>query len=140
METFQEKQVQLALDKLGESGLFLDKLFDKEGQYIYYAVRHFVSPDVEPFIVVDWRYDLHGHKYPRPLSLDLIDQVRAQEGSMKEAFDKAMVDNAVKKELHRQEFEKTVDELAEDARKRERKNSWSYAHWMPHGPKKSKHP
>src|SRR6476646_7963688 len=105
METFEERRVQMALTAL-DPNHFLDKLYDRQGQYIYYAVRCMVGEGVEPFITVEWR----GDNGPWPLSLDIVDKVRYQEGSIKEAFTQAMVNNAAKAELRRQELEAEVDD------------------------------
>lgn len=123
METFEEKRVQLALTAL-DPNLFLDKMWDKEGQYIYYAVRCMVGPDVEPFITVEWR----SQEGPFPLSLDIVDRVRAQEGSIKEAFTQAMVNNAAKAELRKQELEAQIDDKLEWAEK-SRKKLGIYGPW-----------
>jgi hypothetical protein len=109
MQTFEEKRVQMALTAL-DPDLFLDKRFDPVRKLIYYAVCHIIEPGTEPYVAVDWRTP---EGLPKPLSLDLVDQVRSQEGSIKEALTQAMVNNAALKELRRQELETQVQESLE---------------------------
>lgn len=123
MQTYEEKRVQMALTAL-DPNLFLDKLFDKQGGYIYYAVRCNVGIGVEPFTTVEWR----SPEGPFPLSLDIVDRVRAQEGSIKEALTQAMVNNAAKEELRKQEIEAQIDEKLEWANK-SRKRLGIYGPW-----------
>ena len=104
-----EKNVQLALTAL-DPDLFLDKRYSPFSG-IYYTVCY-PAPE-EPLVVVDWR----DGTYPKPLSLDLVDQVRRQEGDIREAISTATANNAARKELLRQERLKIVDEITEEWQK-----------------------
>ena len=88
----QEKAVQNAL-RLVDPELFLDKLYDQEGQYVYYAVRY-PCPGTDPLTCVHWR-TMDG---PLPLSLDIVDVVRRNEGDIRESIREVTINNALKKE------------------------------------------
>lgn len=106
-----EKQVQLALQAL-DPLLFLDKRYSPFSGVYYCAVRR--MPDgVEDFVAVDWRQGTH----PLPLSLDLVDRVRSQEGNISESISLATAHNAARKELARQARLKRQDEAIEDWQK-----------------------
>ena len=66
-----------------------------------------------PHVAVDWREGVHA----KPLSLDLVDRVRSQEGSISEAIAVATAHNAARKELLRQERISKQEEVAEEWRK-----------------------
>ena len=101
----QEKEVQQALHHL-DPDLFLDKLYDPDGQYVYYAVRYPAAPGLEPLTCVHWR-TTDG---PLPLSLDLVGVVRRQEGDIREAIKEATINNALKKQAHNQDLHDDIDE------------------------------
>ena len=123
MQTFEEKRVQMALTAL-DPNLFLDKEYDKVGQYLYYTVRCNVGIGVEPFKTLEWR----SPEGPLPLSLDIVDRVRYQEGSIRDALTQAMVNNAAKAELRRQEQEDIIDDKLDWANK-SRKRLGIYGPW-----------
>lgn len=66
-----------------------------------------------PLVAVDWREGT----YPKPLSLDIVDRVRSQEGDITEAIRATTVNNAVRKELARQEALKEQETIIEDYQK-----------------------
>lgn len=109
--TFEEKQVQAALSAL-DPMLFLDKRWSPLSGIYYCACRR-MEDGSEPFVAVDWRQGTH----PLPLSLDLVDRVRSQEGSISETISLATAHNAARKELARQERLKRQDEAVEDWQK-----------------------
>jgi len=65
----------------------------------YYAVKISIGEDLEPFTPIHW---VHDGK-PLPLSLNLIDELRAQEGDVTEAISQATASNIARKERARQE-------------------------------------
>lgn len=67
----------------------------------------------EPLVVVDWR---HG-TFPKELSFDIVDQVRRQEGDIRESIALATAHNAARKELARQERLKEQEEIIDDYKK-----------------------
>lgn len=67
----------------------------------------------EPFVAVDWREGT----YPKPLSLDLVDRVRSQEGNIAESIRNAAVNNAARKELLRQKRLAEQEEVAQEWQK-----------------------
>jgi len=105
MVTLEEKQVQEELCRV-DPKLFLDKLYDKEGQYVYYTVRYPADIGLEPLTCVHWRTK-HG---PLPLSLDIVGVVRRQEGDIREAIRQATVNNALKKEAINTDLMDDIDE------------------------------
>jgi hypothetical protein len=104
-----EKQVQEALGSV-DPDLFLDKRWSGITG-VYYCVCY-PAPG-EPLVVVDWRDGVQ----PRPLSLDIVDQVRRQEGDIREAISRATAHNAARKELLRQERLKETDNIIEEWQK-----------------------
>jgi len=84
----------------------LDKLYDKEGQYLYYAIRYPMEGGVEPLTCVHWR-TVDG---PLPLSLDIVNLCRRQEGDIREAIKTATVNNALKKANVDQQWKEDMDE------------------------------
>ena len=107
--TFEEATIQRALNDV-DPDLFLDKRHSAFSG-VYYVVCY-PAPG-EPMIVVDWREGVH----PKPLSLDLVDRVRSQEGDIRESIAQATVNNAARKELVRQERLSKQDEAIEDWQK-----------------------
>ena len=107
----EEKQVQNALSRL-DPLLFLDKRWSAFSG-LYYCVCRRMEDGSEPLVVVDWREGVH----PKPLSLDLVDRVRSQEGDISESIAVSIANNAARKELLRQEREKRQDEAIEDWQK-----------------------
>ena len=110
--TLEEKKVQNALNAL-DPELFLDKLSDKSGPFkgvVYYAVRHIIPGALEPYTAVEWRAP---NGYPLPLSLDIVDKVRSQEGSIQEAVATVIANNAAKKELDAQKRQEELDDRIE---------------------------
>lgn len=108
---FQEKQVHNALQAL-DSNLFLDKRWSPISGIYYCACRR-MEDGSQPLVAVDWREGV----YAKPLSLDLVDRVRSQEGDISEAISLATAHNAARKELARQERLKRQDEAIEDWQK-----------------------
>lgn len=108
---FEEKQVQQALQAL-DPLLFLDKRWSPFSGVYYCACRH-MEDGSEPFVAVDWRDGTH----PKPLSLDLVDRVRSQEGNISESISLATAHNAARKELARQARLKEQEEIIEDWQK-----------------------
>lgn len=111
MTTYLERLIQKELEKL-DYDLFLDKERHPVYGYVYYSVKQFV-PNAKPLSVVEWRM---GNE-PLPLSMDIVQQVRAQEGDIREAIKAATVNNAARKELMRQERLKEQDEIIEEWQK-----------------------
>ncbi len=109
--TREEKEVQRALTVL-DPLLFLDKAWSPFG-YVYYTVMCQGSP---PSLIAEWR---RGNT-PLPLSLDLIDRVRSQEGDLGEAIASATANNAAKKELFRQQRQAAEEEIIKDWQKSNR--------------------
>jgi hypothetical protein len=96
-----ERSVQAELDAL-DGDLFLDKEWDNG--VIVYSIKHIIERGTAPYTALEWR-DPEG----RPLGLDeskyglnIIQTLRSQEGSIKEALNEAIVHNAVLKEEARQ--------------------------------------
>lgn len=98
-----ERKIQAELDQL-DHGLFLDKEWSPFG-YVYYSVKMSLK-DTHPVTVLDWRAGNH----PLPLSMDIVNKVRNQEGSIMEALKTVTVNNAVRKEKARQEALQEVDD------------------------------
>lgn len=109
--TFEEKQIQNALNSL-DPLLFLDKRWSPLSG-IYYCVCRRMEDGSAPLVAVDWREGV----YAKPLSLDLVDRVRSQEGDISEAIASATANNAARKELARQARLKRQDEAIEDWQK-----------------------
>lgn len=109
--TFDEKTVQNALTAL-DPKLFLDKRWSPLSGTYYCACR-MMEGSSYPLVAVDWREGV----YAKPLSLDLVDRVRSQEGDISEAVSAATANNAARKELMRQERLKRQDEAIEDWQK-----------------------
>lgn len=107
----EETRIQAALGQL-DPLLFLDKRWSHFGG-IYYCVCRQMEDGSEPLVVVDWRVGV----YPKELSLDIVDQVRAQEGSITEAVSQATANNAARKELARQKRLTIQDEIVEEWQK-----------------------
>lgn len=107
--TFEENQIQKALNNL-DRDLFLDKRHSPLSG-VYYVVCY-PAPG-EPMIVVDWREGIH----PKPLSLDLVDRVRSQEGDISESIAQATANNAARKELMRQKRLQEQEEVVEEWQK-----------------------
>lgn len=105
-----EKHIQKELTYL-DHDLVLDKAWSPFG-YLYWRVLKIVK-DVEPLVAVDWR---KGNT-PLPLSMDIVDKVRSQEGDISEAVRSAIVNNAARKELLRQERLAVQEEVAKDWQK-----------------------
>lgn len=92
-----ERQVQKALSSL-DHNLFLDKEFHPVYKCIYYVVKRRMD-GLEPLRTVEW---IVG-SMPLPLSMDIVDRVRSQEGDIRDAMAQAVANNAAKQELLRQE-------------------------------------
>lgn len=107
-----EKEIQRQLEYL-DLNLFLD--YDRHPVYgfLYHSVKQFVPGGLKPLTVVDWCVG----STPLPLSLDIVDQVRRQEGDIRESITAATVHNAARKELARQERLKIQDEVIEEWQK-----------------------
>lgn len=103
-----EKRIQAALTEL-DHNLWLDKEWSPFG-YVYYVVKTRIANDVEPLNVVEWRMD----NQPLPLSYDIVNQVRYQEGNIQEAIKEATVNNAVLKEKKRQDVQKDIENVVSD--------------------------
>src|SRR6266487_4848095 len=101
----QEKKVQEALQQT-DPDLFLDKLYDREGQYVYYAVAYKTPEGTEPLVCVHWR-TIHG---PLPLSLDIVDVVRSNEGDIRESIKKVTINNALKRDAAVKESAEAFEE------------------------------
>lgn len=106
-----EKEVQRELEYL-DLELFLD--YDRHPAYgfLYYSVKR-MMPNAAPLTVVDWCVG----STPLPLSLDIVDRVRSQEGDIRESITAATVNNAARKELQRQERLKQQEEVIEEWQK-----------------------
>lgn len=104
----EEKRVQEELSRV-DPLLFLDKLYDKEGGYIYYAIRYPVGDGVEPLTCVHWR-TVDG---PLPLNLDIVSLVRRQEGDIRDAIKEVTVNNAVKRMKAADDYKADMEERAE---------------------------
>lgn len=110
MFNHQEKLVQKHLQAL-DPLLFLDKRWSPISGVYYCACR--VMDNAPPLVAVDWRDGV----YAKPLSLDLVDRVRAQEGDISEAISLATAHNAARKELMRQERLQVQEEVIEEWQK-----------------------
>lgn len=119
-----ERRVQQELTRL-DPDLFLDKLYSPFG-YIYYAVRNNIGSGEEPLTVIEWR-DNYG---PLPLSMGLVDQVRRQEGDIRDAIRNATINNVVRKEMIRQKRHQEQDTIIEEFMKSSRKLG-SSGPWSP---------
>lgn len=112
----QEKRVQEELQRT-DPDLFLDKLYDREGQYVYYAIRYKTPEGTEPLTCIHWR-TIYG---PLPLSLDIVNAVRVNEGDIREAIKTATVNNALKKDKALQEraeaFQEELDWYQKSSKK-----------------------
>lgn len=104
-----EKEIQSQLDTF-EGGLFLDKYWDN-GQIVY-TVSHIIERGSAPYVAVEWR-----GPDGRPLGLDesvnglnIIETLRSQEGSVRDAMNQAIVENAVAREKRKEELEEYIDE------------------------------
>jgi hypothetical protein len=102
-----EKHIQKELTYL-DHDLILDKAWSPFG-YLYWRVLKLVK-DVEPLTVVDWR---EGNT-PLPLSVEIVNKVRSQEGDISEKVREAIVHNAARKELLRQERLAAQQEITEE--------------------------
>jgi hypothetical protein len=107
----QEKRVQQALSSL-DSHLFLDKAMHPNG-FLYYSIKCLV-PEGEPYEVVSWTTPFE----PLPLSMDIISQLYAQEGSVAEAVKQATVNNAAKRELARQKLDEQWEDMVKEQQAR----------------------
>lgn len=105
-----EKEVQKELSYL-DHDLWLDKKWSPFG-YMYYVVLKRIEGH-EPLTVVDWR---EGNT-PLPLSLDLVDKVRSQEGDISDAIAQATANNAARHEMLLQERLKIQEEIAQEYHK-----------------------
>ena len=102
-----EQEIQRELT-LMDGKLFLDKEWTDYG--LTYKVKYLMEDGTEPVTFLDW--SRFGH--PLPLSLDLLTQLRSQEGSISDAIKLATVHNVVEKELRKQEFAKQMEEIAHE--------------------------
>ncbi len=105
-----EKEIQKELSYL-DLDLWLDKRWSPFG-YLYYVVLKQIAGH-EPLVVVDWR---EGNT-PLPLSLDLVDKVRYQEGDISDAISQATANNSARLELLLQERNKIQEEIAQEYHK-----------------------
>lgn len=108
----EEKRVQEGLAQL-DPLLFLDKVWSRLG-YVYWTVKRQMPDGVEPLTVVEWCGE---DGWPLPLSLSLVDQVRSQEGDIRDAISQATANNAARKELARQEKERMRNEAIDEYQK-----------------------
>jgi len=107
-----EDRIQRELSYL-DLNLFLD--FDRHPIYgfLYYSVKQQMQDGTKPLTVVDWCVG----DTPLPLSEDIVDRVRAQEGDLRESIAQATVNNAARQELLRQERLTAQDEIAQEFHK-----------------------
>jgi len=103
-----EGRIQRALTEM-DHNLFLDKAWSPFG-YVYFVIKSHMGDGIEPLTVVEWRKGNH----PLPLSFDIVNQVRYQEGNIQEAIKEATVNNAVLKEKKRQEVQKDLENIVSD--------------------------
>lgn len=109
-----EKTIQKELSRMDHE-LFLDKELHPVYGILFYSVKKLL-PEQEPLTVVEWR----AGSTPLPLSMDIVSQVRAQEGDIRESIAQATANNAARKELLRQkkaaEQEAVVEEWQKSGR------------------------
>lgn len=106
-----EKEIQKELQYL-DYDLFLDKEIHPVYGFLFYSVKHRVNGSA-PISVVNWCVG----STPLPLSMDIVAQVRAQEGDIRDSIKAATVANAVRKEKLRQERIKLQEEVIEEWQK-----------------------
>jgi hypothetical protein len=111
-----EKDVQRELSYLDHK-LFLDKVKHPVYGFLYYAVKMQTPDGIEPLTVVDWC----AGSIPLPLSMDIVDRVRSQEGDIRDAISQVIANNAAKKELARQERIKEQEAVVEEWQARSKK-------------------
>ncbi len=102
-----ERSIQKELTYL-DHDLVLDKAWSPFG-YLYWRILKLL-PGAEPFVSVDWRVG----NTPLPLSMDIVDKLRSQEGDITEAIRDATVNNAARKELLRQERVAAQEEIVKE--------------------------
>jgi hypothetical protein len=106
-----EKKIQNRLNEL-DLNLFLDK--DVIGNTLYYSVKILHKVGDEPNQILLWADPLGR---PLPLSEEIITNVRAQEGDIRDAIAQVKANNAAIKELHRQKRHQETDERAKEMEK-----------------------
>ena len=107
----EERFIQNELYRL-DPKLFLDKRWSPFSG-VYYCVCRLMEDGSEPLVVVDWREGT----FAKNLSLDLVDQVRHQEGDIRESIALATAHNAARKELARQARLAEQEAIIEDYQK-----------------------
>ena len=108
MSSAQEKQIDQALKRL-DPDLFLDKEWNRDRGYMYYAVKYRIAGG-EPMLCVSWDSPMG----PRNLSMDIVDKVASQEHDVRESLKTAIVENAARRELQRQKLAENLDETSKD--------------------------
>lgn len=113
-----EKEIQRRLEEL-DSRLFLSWEQHPVYGFLYWSVRRHMDDagGEKPEEVVGW----YVGSTPLPLSMDLLDRVRSQEGDIREAISQSMANNAALKELRRQEALAEQDQIIDEWKGRSKK-------------------
>ncbi len=107
----QQRLVRRALKSV-DPALYLEEEWSHLG-FPYWTIKQPVGEGFDPFVVVPW---LHDGK-PLPLSLNIVDKLRRQEGDIREAVAQAAANNRLNKERARQERIQIQEDLIQEYHK-----------------------